>query len=157
MEEILKNFKFIVLLLIIAVCGQAYAYDSAAAFVKSASPKRSIECPSRQFTEFFKAFSASSDIQEAFTKYPLKWQQLDLNADPEPKSFVKSLRRNQVEFPVIPDELERKSKLLMVRIDKMTSGHVKLTLLKDDTDYQITYFFRKNSCWKLERVEDWSL
>lgn len=92
-----------------------------------------------------------------FTKYPLKQQQLDLNAEPEPKPVVRKLRRDQVSFPVMPNETERKQKSLVSRINENKSNHVTLTMVKSDTDYQVNYFFNRNSCWYLERIEDWSL
>jgi hypothetical protein len=96
-------------------------------------------------------------MQMAFTRYPLQQLRLDLNAEPEPKPVVRKLRRDQVSFPVIPNKAERKKKSLVLRIDENKSTHVKLTLVKPDTDYQVEYFFSLNSCWQLERIEDWSL
>lgn len=96
-------------------------------------------------------------MQAAFTKYPLQQQRLDTNAEPEPKPVIRKLRRDQVSFPVFPNEAERKKRSLVLRIDEKKYNHVKLTLVKDDTDYQVNYFFSRNSCWRLERIEDWSL
>ena len=90
----------------------------------------------------------------AFTKYPLQQQRLDANAEPEPKSVVQKLRRNQVSFPVMPNEAKRKKQSFVFRIEEKMPTHVKLTLVKSDTDYQINYFFSLNSCWRLERIED---
>ena len=69
----------------------------------------------------------------------------------------RKLRRDQVSFPVLPNEAERKKQSLVLTIEEKKPNHVKLTLVKDDTDYQINYFFSLNSCWRLERIEDWSL
>ena len=96
-------------------------------------------------------------IQIAFTKYPLQQQKLDLNAEPEPKPVMRKLLRDQVLFPVMPNALERRKKSLVLKIDEERLNHVNLTIFKEDTDYKVSYFFKKYSCWHLERIEDWSL
>ncbi|NMO15242.1 hypothetical protein HPC49_01800 [Pyxidicoccus fallax] len=115
------------------------------------------ECPSQDFSEFIEAFAESTEIQRAFTSYPLEIQQLDLKAEPEPRPFTRSLERHQVEFPVLPGQSERKAKSLELRVNPLASGHAELVLWKRDTDYQVSYFFRKNACWELERIEDGAL
>lgn len=157
MGEASQKLKSFVFLLAISASGHSHALDSDAKPVGKAIINCPAVCPSQEFSKFLKAFSEHKDTQMAFTKYPLKRQQLDLNAEPEPKPVIKSLGRHQIEFPLIPDELERKAKSLTLRIDKVTSKKAKLTLLKIDTDYQVSYFFSKSGCWKLERIEDWSL
>lgn len=145
-------------LLAVAISENSYALDARARHENHASAENSVACPSQDFPKFLKAFSESKKIQIAFTKYPLRKQQLDLNADPEPKPFIRNLERHQIEFPVFPGEAKRKKESLNLRIDKLTSGKAELTIRASDSDsYQVSYFFSKNSCWKLERIEDWSL
>ncbi|MFY0581023.1 hypothetical protein ACN28S_48330 [Cystobacter fuscus] len=55
----------------------------------------SSECPSQDFSEFIEAFAESTEIQRAFTSYPLEKQQLDLDAKPEPRPFTRSLERHR--------------------------------------------------------------
>lgn len=150
----LIRFKHAIFLLIFSICSYAYALDPASHPIRQAGQAA---CPSRDFSEFIKAFSENTEVQAAFTKYPLQQQRLDANAEPEPKPVVRKLRRDQVSFPVLPNEAERKKQSLVLRIDEKKSNHVKLTLVKGDTDYQVNYFFSRNSCWRLERIEDWSL
>ena len=152
----LSQLKRAVFLLIFAICSHAYPRDSANDPIKQTSVGNQIVCPSRDFSEFIKAFSESKEVQMNFTMYPLKEQRLDLNAEPEPKPVIRKLRRDQVAFPVMPNEVERKQKNLVLRVDQKKSNHVELTLVKSDTDYQVNYFFILNSCWNLERIEDWS-
>ena len=152
----MQKLKFFVFLLAIAIYGHSYAVDSVVQSIDKVKPDCPVACPSREFTKFLKAFTEHKEIQMAFTKFPLKRQQLDLDADPEPKPVITNLGRSQAEFPLIPNEFEREKKSLTLRIDKVTPTRAKVTLLKSDTDYQISYFFSKNSCWKLERIEDWS-
>ncbi|WP_265645292.1 hypothetical protein [Verminephrobacter aporrectodeae] len=143
-------------LLFFAVCSQAYALDHASHPVQQASGSRQIKCPSRDFYEFIKVFSESKEVQSQFTKYPLK-RQVREDAEPEAKIVMRTLRRDQVSFPVIYDEAERKQENLILRIDWIKSNRAKLTMMKDDTDYVIDYFFILNSCWNLVRIENWSL
>jgi predicted DNA binding CopG/RHH family protein len=151
----LNRFKYAIFLLIFgSICSHAYALDPASHPIRQAGQ---VACPSRDFSEFIKAFSENTEMQAAFTKYPLQQQRLDTNAEPEPKPVIRKLRRDQVSFPVFPNEAERKKRSLVLRIDEKKYNHVKLTLVKDDTDYQVNYFFSRNSCWRLERIEDWSL
>ncbi|MFY0581022.1 hypothetical protein ACN28S_48325 [Cystobacter fuscus] len=62
-----------------------------------------------------------------------------------------------MKFPVLPSQSERKAKSLELRVNPPASGHAELVLWQPDTDYQVSYFFRKNACWELERIEDRSL
>lgn len=156
-EKNLRVFNRAIFFLIFPACSYVFALDPASTPVKPISGGRKIACPSRDFSEFMTVFSENTETQMAFTKYPLKQQRLDANAEPEPKPVTRKLRRNQVSFPVMPNETERTKLSLVFRIDEKKPTHVKLTLAKRDTDYQIYYFFILNSCWRLVRIEDWSL
>lgn len=43
------------------------------------------------------------------------------------------------------------------QIDSASAGKASVTLTKPDTGYQVRYHFKKNGCWILERIEDWSI
>ena len=150
----MNQFKYFIISLIFSISSYAYALDPASQPNQQANQ---IACPSRDFSEFIQAFSENTEIQVAFTQYPLLEQRLDINAEPEPKPVVRKLRRDQVSFPVFPNEAERRKQSLVLRIDEKKSNHVKLTLVKADTDYQVNYFFSRDSCWRLKRIEDRSL
>jgi len=158
-ERTVNQLKCTVISLICAICGCVHALDSDSVShsVEQASAGDRISCPSQDFDKFIQIFSESKDVQMRFTKYPLKQLQLNLAAEPEPKPIVQELWRDQVLFPVMPDEAERKQKSLVLHIDDRKSNHVELILEKDDTDYKINYFFSRDSCWYLERIENWSL
>jgi hypothetical protein len=113
-------------------------------------------CPAENFSEFIQIFSDDENIQRAFTQSPLKKQELK-DADPEPKPFVRTLRSHEIKFPIFPLQKERESESLEMRVTKMTSRNAHVILEKPDTDYSILYFFQKKRCWRLVRVEDWSL
>lgn len=153
----MKYFRSLLLASVVAVPGQPFAHElSGTQAVMHAKAPHST-CPSREFSAFLSMFSESVDIQRDFTRYPLERQHLDLGTSPEPKPVVRSLQRNQVSFPVIPGAAERKLKSLSLRVENVDYGAVKLLLVKADTDYQVVYLFRRDSCWSLYRIEDWSL
>lgn len=114
-------------------------------------------CPAQKFPDFFSAYANSEIIQRTFLRIPLKMQRLDLDAEPEPKPVVKKLKYSQLKFPLLPLRAERDAKLLALRIDKWSERKAEATLFRQDTDYQITYFFVKNECWVLAAIEDWSM
>lgn len=116
-----------------------------------------VSCPSVIFSDFIRVFSESGDVQRTFTKIPLKKQNLNLDEEPEPKEIIRFLTRQQIKFPVMPLKQERINKLLQIRIDKVSSNKAQVSLIKPDIDYQVMYFFTKKNCWRLEKIEDWSL
>lgn len=153
----MSKFQNVVFGLLLAFSCHSYALDSGNGAGKGAPDVANPQCPSQEFAGFLNAFAENVEIQKAFTKFPLKRQQLDLEAEPEPKPVLRLLSRSQVKFPIIPNAAERKTKSLNFRVDELNARRAKVILVKSDTDYQVSYFFRKNSCWKLEHIEDWSL
>lgn len=75
--EVRYRFKHAIFLLIFSICSYAYALDPASHPIRQAGQ---VACPSRDFSEFIKAFSENTEMQAAFTKYPLQQQRLDANA-----------------------------------------------------------------------------
>ncbi len=146
-----------VVFLAFAACGHSHAADAHAPSAPQAPPSASAACPAQEFLEFLEAFSENSEVQMTFTRSPLEMQQLDLNARPEPKPFIRRMEHREIKFPVFPNNEERKARLLTLRVDQLASRQAKITLVKSDTDYQISYFFGRGACWELERIEDWSL
>lgn len=149
MRKVVYLLMCAVVLAMASVCNPVYARDGAG--------KKYPVCPGRDFSVFIQTFSESREVQQAFTRYPLQQLRLDSNAEPEPTPVVRKLGRDQVVFPVLPNAAERKQQSLRLRVDKRKADLVKLTLLKADSDYQVSYVFRRTSCWQLERMEDWSL
>lgn len=116
------------------------------------------ECPAESFSDFLSSFADSATTQLAFTRFPLEKQEIDLDATPEPKPFLRVLREDQVGLPLIPNSKQRKAENLHFKVNQSSNGKIKVTLIKDDTGYQVVYFFnRENRCWVLVRVEDWSI
>lgn len=125
--------------------------------VALAAEPRGITCPAQNFREFISAYADNEAIQRIFIRTPLKIQKLDLDAEPEPKPVVNYLKYSQLKFPLLPLQAERHAKSLSLRIDNSSGKKAEATLLKQDTDYQVTYVFVKNDCWVLVAIEDWSM
>ncbi|AXI84420.1 hypothetical protein FUT69_04105 [Xylella taiwanensis] len=121
----------------------------------SATP--SVPCPGKDFASFLEKFSNDENIQRAFTKYPLTEYQVDVTAEPEPKQFKRILQRWQIQFPVMPLRQERSKVPLNIEVLTLTSNKAHIRLVKQDTDYQISYFFRKKGRWKLVKIDNESL
>jgi hypothetical protein len=118
----------------------------------------SIKCPSQDFSLFLRVYTENIAVQKVFTKNPVEKLQLDLDAEPEPKPIVSILRHKKIAFPLIPNNIDRQKNNLVFSIEKNKEKKIKLLLTKPDTDYQVVYFFDNNdTCWVLDRIEDWSL
>lgn len=126
--------------------------------VQNAHPSSdSLRCPSSNFKDFLASYTEDSQVQRKFTKFPLRMQHLDVRAQPEPKPVVQILAKGQVKFPLIQRASDRQSLSLVIEINEIEDRQAKITLKKVDTDYQVNYFFSRNGCWKLDRIEDWSM
>jgi hypothetical protein len=121
-----------------------------------AAPAKAPACPSDKFPAFFAAYADSAALQKTYTDYPLAHVLLD-HSKAEPKEIKVQLPKAKLSFPLIPPRAERKRAGLALRTDEVTEKTAKVSLFKEDTGYQVVYFFRKDSCWKLERKEDRSL
>ncbi len=119
--------------------------------------KNITQCSYKNFSSFLNTFSESIEFQTKHTFFPLKKSILDINAEPEPRVIVKLLYKSEINFPIIPNKRIRNANALILKIVGPNAKVVKVTLTKEDTDYQISYLFMKDSCWNLVRIEDWSM
>lgn len=150
-------YRFLTVLALL-LAQNAYALDlNAQPASREVSGALEIPCPSSDFSIFIRTFSNDVNVQKTFTKYPLKKQFLDPDAEPEPKKVIRNLKRHQIQFPIIPLHEERVKQSLEIHIASVTANTATVTLVKPDTDYQVSYYFRKSGCWGLVRIEDWSL
>jgi hypothetical protein len=115
-----------------------------------------IPCLEEEFSVFLAKFMEDETFQRAFTMYPLTYLEVDYFAEPEPKPFIRYLDCGQIKFPVIPSDQERIEDSLEIRIINVSDNNANVAVVKPDTGYNIIYYFRKNGCWRLERIEDWS-
>ena len=114
-------------------------------------------CPSPDFNSFLKTFMGDVEIQKKFSADPLESQTVDATAEPEPALVTKMLTATELQFPLIPSEQQQASEDLKIRQSELENGDVKVTLAKEDTDYKMSFYFKKNGCWELIRIRNDSL
>jgi hypothetical protein len=115
------------------------------------------QCPATEFDAFLPLFENDVTVQKAYVADPLQSDSVDANAEPEPKPVSRMLVKAEVTFPVMPSQAaQARDGLTTARADTSATEAV-LKLTKPDTDYQMSFFFRKDDCWHLYRVKDDSL
>ncbi len=129
------------------------AADKAIAPATASVPR----CPAEAFDRFLPLFESDVAVQKAYVTDPLQSDSVDPNADPEPKPVSKSIPRAEVAFPVMPSQAQQTKDGLVATQTAGGPTEVSVKLVKPDTDYQMTFFFRKDDCWHLYRVKDDSL
>lgn len=130
---------------------------SLAASLLVAQAAQGAACPAAKFPAFFPKFADNVAVQKAYTDYPLAHVLLDHEAKPEPREIKLTVEKTKLTFPLIPAAAERKRAKLALRIDEASDSNAKATLFNAERGYKMEYYFRKNGCWKLERIEDRSL
>lgn len=155
----MNNYQRIAFFIIFVIYGQVHVVDAGTRAKPVANIGKKITCPSNDFSTFIKAFSESVEVQMEFTKYPLQEQRLDLNAEPEPMPVIRKIQRAQAVFPLIPNEVERKARLLALNVEQLTASHIKVDLAKANAAYQSNYEFgfQQDDCWHLLAVSNQSL
>ncbi|WP_064749436.1 hypothetical protein [Lysobacter antibioticus] len=150
--------SLLLLAALFALGGCEVASKSQAAADKPALAKGvgGIVCPSQDFDAFLVAFMDDPAVQKAFTKRPLQSETLDANADPEPRPVTALLDGEKLKFPLMPSSARQKQDGLALSQSEL-NGDKEVMLAKPDTDYQLSYFFRKGDCWTLYRMRDDSL
>ncbi|MFK3649770.1 hypothetical protein ACI2IY_15250 [Lysobacter enzymogenes] len=162
-----KNTRWIAGLLLVALSGCEVASNSppAAAAAEQAAPKKAepaaaatpaTACPSQDFDAFLSAFADDIEVQRAFTQRPLRSETVDANADPEPKPVTAMLDGDAIKFPLMPSRVKQQADGLVLSQTEL-NGDKQVLLAKPDTDYQLSFFFRKGECWTLYRMRDDSL
>lgn len=155
--------RMIVLLVMVALLGgckvapQQNSADAQSAVPISAPAPAALACPSPSFDGFLKDFIESVEVQKAFSAEPLESQTVDAAAEPEPALVTKMLTATELKFPLIPSEQQQSKEGLTMRQSVLESGDTKVTLAKEDTDHQMSFYFRKNQCWQLYRIRNESL
>lgn len=152
--------------LALAGCDVASKSSQAAPAAQAAAPvattpaaapaNAAIACPSQDFDAFLKAFADDVEVQKAHTQRPLQSDSVDPNADPEPKQVTAMLDGDALRFPVMPSSQTQHNDGLVLSQTEV-NGDKQVMLAKPDTDYQLSFFFRKGECWTLYRKRDDSL
>jgi hypothetical protein len=150
----------LVMTLLLGACKPAPQQNSADAQLAVQTPaptSAAPACPSPSFDGFLKAFIESVEVQKTFSAEPLESQTVDATAEPEPALVTKMLSAAELQFPLIPSEQQQTKEGLTMRQSVLESGDTKVTLAKEDTDHQMSFYFRKNQCWQLFRIRNESL
>lgn len=132
----------------------ATAAHSSMTAASSAASASAMACPAESFDQFLPLFENDINVQKAYVTDPLQSDSVDSNADPEPKPVSKSLPKDQVTFPIMPSQADQTKDGLTAKRTDTSATDVAVKLAKPDTDYQMTFFFRKDDCWHLYRVKD---
>lgn len=157
-----KNILVSALVVLLASCDTApstdpVATDTSAVIRQAATEGKAASCPSQDFDAFFKAFSEDVNVQKSFTVKPLQSEFIDVTAEPEPQPVSQMLNEADLNFPLIPNlQKQAADRLKQTRTD-LAKEEVEVTLTKEDTDYQMSFFFKKDDCWMLYRMRDDSL
>jgi hypothetical protein len=153
------TLPFLLAAVLLTACDKAPTPTATPAAARSAASATSSapSCPAEHFDRFLPLFENDIAIQKAYVTYPLQSDSVDPNADPEPKPVSKSLAKAEVTFPVMPSQADQTKDGLVATQTASGPAEVAVKLVKPDTDYQTTFFFRKDDCWHLYRVKDDSL
>ncbi len=103
------------------------------------------------------AFANDVDVQKRSVTQPLQSEAVDAMAEPEPKPVTTMLGLAQLKFPLMPTMQDQARDGLQISKTPSGDSEMEVKLLKPDTDYQLLFFFHKDTCWKLYRMRDDSL
>jgi len=141
------------LLLLALLIGGYHGSLSAATQENSVNPI----CSAQNFDKFLSTFANDIEVQKKFIVLPLQSDSVDAMAEPEPKTVTKMLDLSALHFPLMPSTRKQINDGLKLSYKRINVGEVEVKLVKDDTDYQMTFFFRNDGCWKLYRINNDSL
>jgi len=110
-------------------------------------------CVENNFRGFINIFLDDIETQKKFTHYPLKKQTL-IDTGIEPKELIKTYTKKQLKFPLISSLYNQKN--LEMEMEPKSVNEILLRIFKPDTDIVIDYFFKKDKCWVLYKIEDWT-
>ena len=146
--------RTIVAALLFAAAQSGHAVQPAA---QQATPASAPACPAQDISFFIQRFSTDESVQRVFTADPLINEFIDTATVPEPTQRTQTLDRDAIVFPVMPLAQERAQSQLQMQMEDVTQVTARLVLFKPDTDYQISYFFKLDDCWRLVRIDNASL
>jgi hypothetical protein len=143
---------------LVACSGLTPVLQTATPAAVPSSPSSAATCPSQDFNTFLHAFTDDVRYQKTFVADPLQSDSIDVSAVPEPRPVTKMVAASQLRFPLIPNaEQQIHDGLKMQRI-VLNTNQISVKLTKKDTDYQITFFFKRISdCWQLYRIKNDSI
>lgn len=114
-------------------------------------------CANQNFNVFLKSFSENEEIQANSTSLKLKKLSLDLDVSPEPQQVIRTLRSDELKFPIFPSLAVRKNNHQEMEINYIFPNRAGVSIIQGEIDSLVKYIFHKNKCWKLESIEDRTL
>lgn len=134
-----------------------YSAPSFAANTQPPAQASAAACPAQDFDGFLKRFANDIEVQKAFVSTPLQSEYIDPEAQPEPRPVSELLDKSQLQFPLMPSDQQQHDQGLTLakRLKGPDQAVIKLT--KADTGYQLSFFFKREACWMLYRIQDESL
>ena len=117
-------------------------------------------CPSQDLSTFLIAFAENVELQKSFTRFPYKYGYVDTDTEPEFTRRTRTVIPEQAKFPLIQNAAERKTHGLqiLINVDDEQSLQARVTIVKEDTDWQVQYYFERTPfCWELVSIDDQSL
>ena len=111
-------------------------------------------CPSEDLSTFVRAFAEDTSLQRTFTAPSVKAAFVDWNAEPEPKESVRTVPRDTLQFPVLPNATRQKKEGLRYRQLSVDGKRAEVAFEVPDTDTQLRYTFERGACWTLVKIVD---
>ncbi|SFR90168.1 hypothetical protein SAMN05216570_0463 [Dyella sp. OK004] len=121
------------------------------------TPGAAQSCLAQDFDQFLTAFMGDVEVQKTHVALPLKSETVDPNAEPEPKPVTKMLPLADLKFPLMLSPQQQAQDGLQLSKTVTDPTHIEVKLVKPDTDYQLTFLFQNDGCWKLYQTRDDSL
>lgn len=131
--------------------GSAHAQDFDASAIH---PAIRSTCPSDTIAVFFQAFAESPELQRVYTASTLETAFVDWSAQPEPIELVELMPRETLHFPLVPNRAAQQQRGLRYREVAGNGNRVTVVLERPDTDMQLRYTFRRDTCWILIKIVD---
>lgn len=116
----------------------------------SQSEQAGIQCPSRDFDPFLKAFANNVKIQKAFTHYPYK-ATIDDAIHMDAGVEISELTQDQVKFPVMLGDAQLVEHGAVMESARKSENWFQVSTHSEGSGaYSMTFNFHfQNSCWYL--------
>ncbi|MDD3289247.1 MAG: hypothetical protein PHX43_09660, partial [Alphaproteobacteria bacterium] len=118
--------------------------------------KKNEKDPIVEFFAFKDAFVSGSEIQRVLTRYPLEVDDI-VSTRQGVKHNIKSFKQGQLIFPLVAIS-NNKGDDSAPYVHSMSNKHAVVMQVGKErgANYQQIYYFEKDNCWKLIKIEDWS-
>ncbi|WP_309893356.1 hypothetical protein [Archangium sp.] len=112
-------------------------------------------CPA-DFDAFLARYSEDAAFQREFTAPVVIYTHVE-NVEPEPRPVTEHRPADTLVYPSLLSRAKREAQGLNGMKVTAEARRAVVTLWQEDTDYQLSYRFERDSCWRLVQVDDASL